>query len=673
MTELRIEPFVLPAADLGPENPLPAISKAHDIHTEVKTDASYHEEDKEHLGWGVPPTLLPYRFQDGFNRARNPRAFQAAVLENEHLRAVFLPELGGHLWSLFSKDSGQELLSSNPVFQPCNLAIRKAWVSGGIEWNFGWTGHWPLTCSPLFAARRTLPDGTPELRMWEFERVRRMPVQIDAWLPSGSKALFVRSSIHNCNSEMTPVYWWTNIAARQQSGTRVLVSADETILFNYDSRAFGACPLPKNGDEEITYPGRMRVSRDFFFRVPASEKNPWEIALQPDGHGLFQTSTSRLRGRKLFRWGIQPGGQTWQRYLCTPDYIEIQAGLARSQSHHLPMPAGETWSWVEAFGEVLPGPDAFSDDWSVARTAGEKAVRALVPGDKIDSLLEESNGWANEPVRDAEIFRFGSGWGALEERRRAASSGPVFPGLPGIAFPPASCGDDQKPWLALLDGGVIVRREVTEEPGAFGTVEYLPALEASFGLPGGRNWLSLFHYGVILRQAGRDVDAAKAWHDSCATEENPWSRRCIGVAQRLRGEKNEGGQNLVLASRQLPGLVHFAREALLSLVDDALYEEALAYVASLKGAVRNDARIRLLEARVLALLGRLDEAESIVVATPPPADMREGETLSGELWVEIQARKDGLVAAGVQATPEQKSEFNKRYTPPAILDYRMGS
>ena len=672
MTELRIEPFPLPAADLGPENPLPVLGKAEDLHAKIKTDATFHEEDKAHLGWGRPASLLPYRFQDGFNRARRPRAFQAAVLENEHLRAVFLPELGGHLWSLVSKDSGEELLSSNPVFQPCNLALRTAWISGGIEWNFGWTGHWPLTCSPLFAARRTLPDGTPELRLWEFERVRRMPVQIDAWLPAGSKVLFVRSSLHNCNAEMTPVYWWTNIAARQQPGTRVLVSADETILYNYAAGAMGACALPKCGDEEITYPGRMRGARDFFFRVPDSEKNPWEIALQPSGRGLFQTSTARLRGRKLFRWGIQPGGQTWQHYLCTPDYIEIQAGLARTQSHHLPMPAGETWSWVEAFGEVAPGPDAFSDDWAVARASGGKAVRAIVPGDAIDRLLEESEGWANEPVREDEIFHAGSGWGALEVRRRRADAS-VFPGLPGIVFPPTSCGDDQAPWLSLLDGGVIARRAVTDDPGAFGTVEFLPVLEASFARPDGRNWLSLFHYGVILWQDGKEDEAMQAWSDSCAAEENAWSRRCIGIAQRKRGETAAGRDNVIAASSLLPTLVPLAREALLALVDDALYGEALAYAASLEESVRNDSRIRLLEARALAMLGRLDEAEKIVLETPPPSDMREGESMSGDIWLDIQARRDGLLARGEVATKEQRAAFGKRYTPPAAIDYRMGS
>lgn len=671
MSELRVEPFTLPSADFGPENPLPVIEKAADIHSDIKTDETFPEEDLAYLGWGKPPSLLPYRYQDGFNRARKPRTFKAVVLENEHLKAVFLPELGGHLWSLFSKDSGTELLASNPVFQPCNLALRNAWISGGIEWNLGWSGHWPLTCSPLFAAKRTLPDGTPELRLWEFERVRRMPLQIDAWLPSGSKALFVRVSVHNANDHTEPVYWWTNIAAPQAHGTRVLVSADETLLYNYTTNAMGSSKLPVWNEEQITYPGRMRGARDFFFRVPDSEKHPWEIALQPDCHGLFQTSTSRLRGRKLFRWGIQPGGQTWQRYLGTPDYIEIQAGLARTQSHHLPMPAGETWSWVEAFGEVTLAPVAFGDDWSAARAEGERAVRGIVPGTLIDRLLDESSVWANDPVRDNEIIHCGSGWGALEGLRRRGSQ-TAFPGLPGIVFPPNSCGAEQKPWLSLLEGGILAAADVADEPGQFGTVEYLSALEASFTRSGGRNWLSLFHYGVILWQTGRTEEALTAWRESCVCAENGWARRCIGVARRLAGD-TAGREDLVRASRELPAVHYLSREALAAFVTDGEYAAALAYEEGLSAATRADSRIRLGRARALAALGRLDEAENIVMTTPLPADMREGESSFSELWIEIQARRAGLIEIGKTPSRQELAGFSKTFVPPASIDYRMGS
>ena len=669
MTEIRLEDFVLPAAPLGRENPLPVIGKSNDIHASIATDESLPAAERENLGWGMPPSLLPYRLQDGYTRERSPRAFHAVVLENEHLRAVFLPEVGGHLWSLLSKDSGKELLASNPVFQPCNLAIRNAWLSGGVEWNLGWPGHWPLTCSPLFAAVRSLPDGTPELRLWEYERVRRMTLQIDAWLPAGSRVLFVRIAIRNPNDQMEPVYWWTNIAVPQFPDTRVLVPADDTLLHIYERHALGCCPLPTRDGDDITRPGRMRGARDFFFRVPASEPNPWIAAVQPYRRGLIQSSTSRLRGRKLFRWGIQPGGAFWQRFLGTPDYIEIQAGLARTQSHQLPMPAGALWDWVEAFGEATFSQDAFSEDWAVARAEGERAVRAVVGGKTLDEALAYSRSWADDPFDEGHVVCRGSGWGALEALRRNGDA--AFPGLPGIRFPDSSIGSDEEPWRALLAGGVMAPGDATGEPGAFGGREWREPLERSLDRPGGRNWRSLFHLGVILWNDGDTDGAVRAWTESAALAENPWARRCLGVAARLAGDLEGGRAALLQAYRQLPSLRPLRLEALNALVADGRYAEALAFVDELGEAERADSRVQIARIRALALTGRLNEAEALLLSTPYAADMREGETSIPSLWIEIQARRAGLLKPGENATKEQREAFSKEFVPPPAIDNRM--
>src|SRR6185312_15830011 len=116
---------------------------------------------------GHEHSILPYRLQDQYDRQRSPRPFKSIVLENDHLRAVFLPELGGRLWSLIHKPTNRELLFVNPVFQPANLAVRDAWFSGGVEWNVSIIGHCPFTCASLFAARVMRDDGTPMLRMYE--------------------------------------------------------------------------------------------------------------------------------------------------------------------------------------------------------------------------------------------------------------------------------------------------------------------------------------------------------------------------------------------------------------------------------------------------------------------------------------------------------------------------
>lgn len=48
-------------------------------------------------------TLLPYTQQDCYDRNRVMRSFKAVILENAHLKATFIPELGGRLWSLWDK------------------------------------------------------------------------------------------------------------------------------------------------------------------------------------------------------------------------------------------------------------------------------------------------------------------------------------------------------------------------------------------------------------------------------------------------------------------------------------------------------------------------------------------------------------------------------------------
>ena len=141
MSDLRIETLVRPGADLGPENPLPPLGLGRDLHSVDNAPAGIPEEMLRNIAYGRVPNVLPYTMQDGYNRVRVLREFRVVILENEFLRATFLLELGGRLWSLVHKPTGRELLDCNPVFQPANLALRNAWFSGGVEWNIGTTGR----------------------------------------------------------------------------------------------------------------------------------------------------------------------------------------------------------------------------------------------------------------------------------------------------------------------------------------------------------------------------------------------------------------------------------------------------------------------------------------------------------------------------------------------------
>ena len=207
MSILTIEKQYFPSADFGGESSLPPVNVGPGFG-ELKKPPMVDEDDGLFLHHAPVYCSYPYRQQDMYDRALNETAYDAAILENEHLKATFLPAFGGKLWSLFDKDAGKELLYVNTVVRPCNLAIRNAWMSGGVEWNCGYIGHHPHTCTLLTTAKTTLDDGTPVLRFYYYERIRAVIVQMDFFLPDGSKFLYARMRLTNPNKYVTPVYWW---------------------------------------------------------------------------------------------------------------------------------------------------------------------------------------------------------------------------------------------------------------------------------------------------------------------------------------------------------------------------------------------------------------------------------------------------------------------------------
>lgn len=276
--------------------------------------------------------MLPYCQQDGYNRDREEKVFKSVVIENEYLKAVFLPELGGRLWSLVDKTRDRELLYCNPVFQPGNLALRNAWFSGGVEFNVSIKGHNPLTCDPLFAQKITMPDGSEGMRMFEYERIRGVVYSIDVWIPKGAKYLYIRPRLENKTGKEIWMYWWSNIAVPAYEKTRVIVPANNTFInyFGNDHYILDYSKHPNALDTDISYPENIGRSLDFFYHIP-DEKDKWIAAVDKNGYGLLQCSSPELKGRKLFVWGEGKGGRNWNQYLSdgsNDGYIEIQAGLA---------------------------------------------------------------------------------------------------------------------------------------------------------------------------------------------------------------------------------------------------------------------------------------------------------------------------------------------------------
>ncbi|MBQ2696253.1 MAG: DUF5107 domain-containing protein [Clostridia bacterium] len=656
---IRFEDYIMPAASMGRDNPMPDIKNVSYIHAGYEVTEKVTEEEKTYLGKGMISTMLPYKMQDGYNREKKERAFRAAVLENDYVKAVFLPELGGRLWSLFDKQSGRELLHVNPVFQPGNLGLRNAWFSGGVEFNVGIKGHNPLTCSPLWCAVDTCPEGEI-LRMYEFERIRGVVYSISAFLPEDSKVLLIKARIENTTDEQKYMYWWSNIAVPETQGTRVLVPTDESFISFYDANHYilDKVSIPKQGDLDVTYPCRIPSSRDFFYKIP-DKRYKWIATANESGEGILQCSTQTMKGRKLFVWGQVQGGRNWNEWLSEEGsaYIEIQAGLAHTQLEHLPMNGKTVWEWTEAY-------TALSLDASVTHGDYEKAGEA-VEAYMLDRVGNPDELHFPEPetVTDSKIIYQGSGWGAVEEciRQESISEYCHF----------SAVDDETQLWLRLAQENVFPEPSVFNEPESYVVGQYwLTKLEA-LAKP---SWYSLLHIGVIKYAAGDVPGAKQAWEASLTYAPSPWALRNLSMLY-----KNEMGdlataRGYILQAFELkkdcPALCNEVASQLTCDGGDALW---LSIYDSLDSKLQQIGRLRFYKAVALLHLGRLTEAKDILNPDFVMDDIKEGELSVSSLWFELYRR---LYAEekGIAYNPDDTKliqEADKVYPLPRKLDFRM--
>lgn len=666
MTELRIEPYEIPAASLGPENPLPMF-RAADANSAVSVDSSVPEQDRRHLGWRTGSRVLPYRMQDSYDRNRQPRRFRAMVLENEFLRVTVLPEVGGRVVSILDKTRQRELLAKNPVFQPANLALRNAWFSGGIEWNTCHPGHYYLTCSPVFAARIMGSRSEPALRIYEWDRVKCFPWQVDIHLPPGSPFLFLKVRLRNPHDRAIPMYWWTNISIAEQPGCRTLSPADQVINHNHSGRV-QMQRLPSISGVDVTYPVNNPFAGEMYFRIPDKHRK-WIAALDESGAGLVHASTSHLRGRKMFFWGMNQGGRRWQEFLADAEhpFFEIQAGLARTQMECLPMPPNSQWSWTEAIGLLETDPKkVHSANWGDAWRAAESALDAHLAQSKLDSFDKDFSLVTSRPPH--EMLAHGSGWGSLE-RSLFASSKDLDRVPPELIFDEWGLQPDQDPWIELLDSGELPETSPDSDPGHYMVQgEWRVMLERAVKEGKGDHWLSWYHLGVMRMESFDSDGAREAWKKSLEHKRSGWALRNLAVLEDREGRLEAACDLLREAWEVGPKIAPLAIEYAEMLSRLGRYDAIIELERGLSDELKRNDRIRLIWAKAAIETGRLDGIEQVF--SEEFATVREGEVTLTDLWFAYHEKRISL-EEHVPINSALRKGVRRDFPPPASIDFRM--
>jgi len=640
MSSLTMTKQLFRGSPLNGESPLPSLARISIMQNELQ--CMLPEHDPTFLGYGAIHTVYPYTQQDRYQRKLMDMEVELAILENDRLKAVFLPTYGGRLWQLWDKEKQCDLLYTNDVLRPSNLGLRNAWVSGGVEWNCGVIGHHPFTSAPMFTAAYEV-DGMPVLRFYQWERIRNVTYQIDFSLPEGSPFLYARTRIHNPNKETVPMYWWSNTAVPEREGARIAVPGTESYVqkANFVSRE----PFPQQEGIDVSYPMNTISQRDYFYCLPDKDRK-YEGYLYRDGSGLIQASTSRLQGRKLFVWGQRPGSETWQSFLTenAGSYVEIQAGLGQTQYGCVPMQPYGTWEFAEVYGSIAIDPNAQNADYPAFRSAVEASLEKALPAQHLEDWLTATTDSMGRSYIPA--ISYGGGDAALENLLRNATNQRTLNA--GLDF--GEIEERHADFEHLLTYGYMPHRDKDYVPSAFVSGGYWrDLLETAAKGPDRDNWLTWYHLGLVLMdenskapshirsEAGSGACAAlRRAADLCA---NGPVLYALAEAYVCSGNTKEAAVCAVKSCRLFGGDLSVAKETLRLLVSLKASNLALALYDDLPKDIQADDRIQFWRASALVFLDRFEEALAIIQRPGYiMTDFREGEESINVLWNEIIRR-----------------------------------
>jgi tetratricopeptide (TPR) repeat protein len=302
-------PLVIPTYELNPPNPYPALL------------------DWQRRKWRP---VYPYPFLDSLGNQKTNKAWKAVYLENEYLKVTVLPELGGHVYEIFDKTLNRNLIYSNPVMKYAMVALRGAWVSGGIEWNFP-DGHTLTTVAPIDYVIRTEPDGSAAVAVGDTERVQGMQWQVVLRLRPRRRVLETEVTLNNRRPVPGRYWYWSTAGA--------LAAPD--LRFNYPMREaypHAFWPVFKFPKEKGVDIGRFSEVPNFLSLFARDSKRDYfGVYYEQSDWGVVHVADHReLPGKKTWTWGTDDNGNIWIDKLTDGggQYVEFQGGRFETQMEH---------------------------------------------------------------------------------------------------------------------------------------------------------------------------------------------------------------------------------------------------------------------------------------------------------------------------------------------------
>jgi len=271
----------------------------------------------------------PYPLRENLTDRRSVQAWRTLNLENEYLRCVVLPDLGGHLYDCVDKANGADMFYAQTALKKAQVSYRGSWVALGIEFNFPVSHSW-VTVSPVNWATVRNPDGSASVWIGNVDRVYGMRWTVELTLRPASALLEQSITLTNPTANRHRFYWWSNAGIRVWDDS--MIQYPQRFTASHGFRDVDTWPVNAAG-VDLSRPGNHLYGPVSLFSHGSREPFMGVYHPRTQAGAVHYSSPMDAPAKKFWSWGADADGLDWRKALSDDDsaYVEVQAGLFRNQ------------------------------------------------------------------------------------------------------------------------------------------------------------------------------------------------------------------------------------------------------------------------------------------------------------------------------------------------------
>ena len=284
---------------------------------------------------GSSGKVYPNPFTDRVSNEKSNRSYHGVFLENEFVRLMILPEIGGRIHVGQDKTNGYDFFYRQNVIKPALVGLLGPWISGGVEFNWP-QHHRPSTYMPVQYLIERSEDGSATVWLSEHDPMQRTKGMVGICLHPGKSYIEAKVRLFNRTPLVQTFLWWANVGIRVHDQYQAFFPPDVTYVADHAKRAVSSYPIARNFYYGVDY--RKGVDIAWYKNIPVPTSY-MVTESQYDFFGGYDHSKNAgivhfanrhiAPGKKLWTWGNAEFGYAWDRNLTDSDgpYIELMAGV----------------------------------------------------------------------------------------------------------------------------------------------------------------------------------------------------------------------------------------------------------------------------------------------------------------------------------------------------------